>query len=334
MPPPPKTIEMATGFPTGLYYQFGERLKKELAQDGVDLEVKTTGGTIDNLALLSDPKSGVKFAMIQGGVADVSKYPNLVSIAGMFYEPIWVWYREPAFKSDGGRLQVLGQLKGKRVAIGNEGSGTLALSSALLKISRISEGDIRAEKLKPDQALAKLNSGDLDAVFIVAAAEAPILKKFYAVPGIHLMSFDQADAYTLNLPYLSKVYVPRGLLSIEYDIPRQDIQVIAPTATLVTQDNVSPAMISLLLSASYDILKTYSRLQKSGEFPSSMGMDFPLHVDAEIYLKDGPSFFASTPSILDGCVGGAFCQDCHPITSDLHSFIHLYPNGEKLSFAT
>ena len=181
--------------------------------------------------------------------------------------------------------------KGKRVAIGNEGSGTLALSSALLKISRISEGDIRAGKLKPDQALAKLNSGDLDAVFIVTAAEAPILKKFYAVPGIHLMSFDQADAYTLNLPYLSKVYVPRGLLSIEYDIPRQDIQVIAPTATLVTQDNVSPAMISLLLSASYDILKTYSRLQKSGEFPSSMGMDFPLHVDAEIYLKDGPSFF-------------------------------------------
>ncbi len=290
VPPPPKTIEMATGFPTGLYYQFGERLKKELAADGVDLEVKTTGGTIDNLALLSDPKSGVRFAMVQGGVADVSQYPNLVSIAGMFYEPIWVWYREPVFKGEGGRLQVLGQLKGKRVAIGNEGSGTLALSTTLLKISGISENDIRAEKLKPDQALAKLNSGDLDAVFIVAAAEAPILKKFYEVPGIRLMSFDQADAYTRHLPYLSKVSVPRGLLSIEHDIPRNDIQVIAPTATLVTQDNVSPAMISLLLSASYDILKSYSRLQKPGEFPSSVGMDFPLHVDAEIYLKDGPSF--------------------------------------------
>jgi hypothetical protein len=80
------------------------------------------------------------------------------------------------------------------------------------------------------------------------------------------------------------------LLSIEYDIPRQDIQVIAPTATLVAHDNVSPALISLLLSASYDILKSYSRLQKPGEFPSSTGMDFPLHADAEIYLKDGPSF--------------------------------------------
>jgi hypothetical protein len=130
----------------------------------------------------------------------------------------------------------------------------------------------------------------LDAVFIVAAAEAPVLTKFYQIPGIRLMSFDQADAYTRNLPYLSKVNIPRGLLSIKYDIPRQDIQVIAPTATLVAHDNVSPALISLLLSASYDILKSYSRLQKPGEFPSSTGMDFPLHADAEIYLKDGPSF--------------------------------------------
>lgn len=290
IPPPPKSIEMATGFPTGLYYQFGERLKKELATEGVNLEVKATGGTIDNLALLSDPKSGVAYAMIQGGVADMSKYPNLVSIAGMFYEPIWVWYREPSFKNDGGRLQVLGQLKGKRVAIGNEGSGTLALSTTLLKVSGISENEIHAERLKPDQALVKLNNGELDVVFIVAAAEAPILEKFYKIPGIRLMNFDQADAYTRNLPYLSKVNVPRGLLSIEHDIPRQDIQVIAPTATLVTHNNVSPAMISLLLGASYDILKSYSRLQKAGEFPSSVGMDFPLHVDAEIYLKDGPSF--------------------------------------------
>jgi hypothetical protein len=124
----------------------------------------------------------------------------------------------------------------------------------------------------------------------VVAAEAPIIKKFYEVPGIRLMNFEQADAYTRNLPYLSKVNIPRGLLSIEHDLPRQDIQVIAPTATLVAREDISPALVSLLLSASYDILKSYSRLQKVGEFPSSVGLDFPLHVDAEIYLKDGPSF--------------------------------------------
>ena len=289
IPSPPKVIEMATGFPTGLYYQFGERLKTELAEEDVKLDLITTGGTVDNLALLNEPNSRVDFAMVQGGVADIRKYPNLVSIAGMFYEPIWVWYREAAFKGEGG-LRVLGQLKGKRVSIGNEGSGTLVLSNALLQISGLSDGDFRAEKLKPDQAIDKLNSGELDIVFIVAAAEAPILKKFYEIPNIRLMSFDQADAYARNLPYLSKVSVPRGLLSISHDLPRQDIQVIAATATLVAKEDISPAMVSLLLEASYDILKSYSRLQKIGEFPSSTGLDFPLQVDAEIFLKDGPSF--------------------------------------------
>jgi hypothetical protein len=79
-------------------------------------------------------------------------------------------------------------------------------------------------------------------------------------------------------------------LSISHDLPRQEIQVIAATATLVAKEDISPAMVSLLLEASYDILKSYSRLQKAGEFPSSTGLDFPLHVDAEIFLKDGPSF--------------------------------------------
>lgn len=102
VPPPPRSIELATGFPNGLYQQFGEKLQYELAQEGVSLKLRTTGGTGDNLALINDPNSGVDFAMVQGGIADTSKYPNLVSIAGVFYEPVWVWYRESAFKGEGG----------------------------------------------------------------------------------------------------------------------------------------------------------------------------------------------------------------------------------------
>ena len=290
VPPPPRSIELATGFPTGLYQKFGERLQSELAEQGVSMKLRTTGGTGDNLALLSDQHSGVDFAMVQGGVADLSKYPGLVSIAGVFYEPVWVWYRESSFKNEGGRLNLLSQLKGKRVSIGNDGSGTLTLTSQLLKASGLSMNDFYAEKLKPLDALEKFKKNELDAVFIVSAAEAPILKNFYETPGIRLMSFEQADAYVRLFPFLSKVTVPRGVMSIAYDLPRQDIQVLAATATLVGKDDVSPALVTLLLGDTYDILKTYSYLQKPGEFPSGTGLDFPLHVDAEIYLKDGPSF--------------------------------------------
>jgi TRAP transporter TAXI family solute receptor len=289
-PPPPKTIKMAAGMPEGLYYQFGERLKSELAKEGVTLELVETAGTVENLRLLSGPKSDIDFAMMQSGVADANHYPNLVSIAGLFYEPVWVWYRASAFKADGGQLRILSQLKGKRVSVGNQGSGTAALTTALLDASEIKADEIKAEYLTPDEALSKLNAGTLDVAFIVVAAEAPVLKNFYNDPDIRLMYFDQADAYVHNLTYLSKVNVPRGLLGIARDIPRESTQVLAPTATLVAKADISPALLSLVLGATYDILPRYSLLQKPGEFPSSKGLTFPLHSDAEIYLKDGPSF--------------------------------------------
>lgn len=329
VPPPPKSIEMATGFPTGLYYQFGERLKMELSKEGVDLKVRSTGGTLDNLALLKDPKSGVDFAMVQGGVANLDDYPKLVSVAGMFYEPIWVWYRESAFKNDGGQLKILSQLKGKRVSIGNEGSGTLALTKDLLQASGITDKEVGAERLKPDEAIVKLSNGELDAVFIVAAAEAPILRKFYSIPGIRLMNFDQADAYTRNLSYLSRVTVPRGLLSIAHDQPRQDIQVMAATATLVAHENVSPALVSLLLGASYDILKSYSRLQKVGEFPSSASLDFPLHVDAEIYLKDGPSLLHRHLPFWTAVWAGRFVKIVIPLLVILIPLFTYIPSAKN-----
>ena len=289
VPPPPRSIQLATGLPTGLYQQFGERLQKELTEEGISLRLRTTGGTSDNLALLNDPHSGVDFAMVQGGVADLSKHPKLVSIAGVFYEPAWVWYREASFPNESGRLGLLSQLKGKRVSIGNEGSGTLSLASQLLEASGLSMNDIRTEKLKPLEALEKFKKGELDAIFLVSAAEAPLLKSFYETPGIRLMSFEQAEAYVHLFPFLSKVTVPRGMVSIAYDLPRQDIQVLAATATLVGKEGISPALVTLLLGDTYDILKSYAYLQKPGEFPSGTGLDFPLHVDAEIYLKDGPS---------------------------------------------
>lgn len=290
VPPPPRAIELATGFPEGLYQAFGKKLQHQLSGEGVSLTLKTTGGSKDNIALLEDPNSGVDFAIVQGGVADIAKHSNLVSIAGIFYEPIWVWYRESAFKKESGRFTLLSQLKGKRVSIGSEGSGTLALTSELMRVSGLSIDDFYAEKLRPDEALTKFSNGELDVVFLVSAAEAPLLKKFYQIPDIRLMDFEQADAYLHQLPYLSKVRVPRGVLSIAQDIPRRDIEVLAATATLVGRDNVSPALVTLLLGETYDILKSYAYLQRPGDFPSGVGLDFPVHSDAEIYLKDGPSF--------------------------------------------
>ena len=291
LPQPPKTLTIVTGFPDGLYAQFAQQLKIELAKQKITLQIRNTGGSVDNLALINDPKSGVDLALIQSGVGDPLQYPDLISLAGIFYEPLWVWYRQPAFAKEGGMLTQLSQLKGKRISIGNDGSGTQLLSKAVLDLNEINPNQIKFETLKPDKAIEKLQKGEIDAAFIVAAGEAPILKKFYQIPEIRLMNFDQAEAYTRVLPYLNRVEIPKGVISITHDQPKQDIHVLASTTTLVARKDINPATVSLLLGSSYDILRNYSRLQKSGQFPSSKGLDFPMDLDAEIFLRDGPSFF-------------------------------------------
>ena len=291
LPQPPQTLTIVTGFPDGLYSQFANHLKIELAKEKITLQIRNTGGSVDNLALINDPNSGIDLAIVQSGVGDPVKYPELLSLAGIFYEPLWVWYRQPAFAKEGGALTQLSQLQGKRISIGNDGSGTQILSNAILKLNEINADLVKLEKLKPDEAIEKLQKGELDVAFIVAAGEAPILKKFYQIPGIRLMNFDQAEAYTRVLPYLDRIDIPRGIISIAHDQPKQDIRMIASTATLVARNDINPATVSLLLGASYDILRNYSRLQKPGQFPSSKGLDFPMDMDAEIFLRDGPSFF-------------------------------------------
>jgi TRAP transporter TAXI family solute receptor len=290
LPAPPKSLTIATGFPEGLYNQFAKHLQAELAKEKITLQIRNTGGSMDNLALMNDPKSGVDLAIVQSGVGNSSQYPQLTSLGGLFYEPLWVWYRQAAFTSEGGFLNQLSQLKGKRVSIGNEGSGTKILSEAILKLNDIAPESITLKTLSPDEAIQKLQQGELDVAFIVVAGEAPILRKFYQILGIRLMDFDQAEAYTRILPYLARVDVPRGLISIAHDLPKKDIHVIASTATLVARENINPATVSLLLGSSYDILRNYSRLQKPGQFPSNQGLDFPMDLDAEIFLRDGPSF--------------------------------------------
>ena len=291
LPQPPQTLTIATGFPDGLYSQFANHLKTELAKEKITLQIRNTVGSVDNLALINDPNSGIDLAIVQSGVGDPVKYPELLSLAGIFYEPLWVWYRQPAFTKEGGALTQLSQLQGKRISIGNDGSGTQILSNAILKLNEINADLVKLEKLKPDEAIEKLQKGELDVAFIVAAGEAPILKKFYRIPGIRLMNFDQAEAYTRVLPYLDRIDIPRGIISIAHDQPKQDIRTIASTATLVGRNDINPATVSLLLGTSYDILRNYSRLQKPGQFPSSKGLDFPMDMDAEIFLRDGPSFF-------------------------------------------
>jgi TRAP transporter TAXI family solute receptor len=151
VPSIPNKVVIATGSKTGLYYRFGEDFKKQLEKSGIKVELKVTAGSIENLKLISDEKSDVDLALVQSGVTNEQKNPNLVSIAGVFHEPFWVWYRTDSFKGISGNLNSIQQLKGKRVAIGAKGSGTNTLSKELLKTHGFDSSQIELFEISPDE---------------------------------------------------------------------------------------------------------------------------------------------------------------------------------------
>ena len=100
-PTPPKRVVLATGVDQGAYAEFGKRYAELLKARGIQVELRSTQGAAENLALLRDPQSGVDLAFVQGG-ADREHGPDedadagLESLGSMFYEPVWLFYREDA----------------------------------------------------------------------------------------------------------------------------------------------------------------------------------------------------------------------------------------------
>jgi TRAP transporter TAXI family solute receptor len=286
-PAPPKRIVITTGGEAGAYYQFAQRYATILARDGITLEVKSSAGSLENLDRLKADEAQVGF--VQGGVMPPKEDPDaeddsgLLSLGSLFYEPVWVFYR-------GERdLTRLTDLRGKRIAIGQEGSGVRQLAQQLLAANEIDGGD-RLVPLAGLTAAEELQQGRIDAAFIIASESAPVVQVLLRSPGIRLMSFAQSGAYQRRFPFLTKLTFPQGVADLVRDFPPNDIKVLAPTANLIVRDDLHPALQSLLLQAASEVHGKSGFFQDQGEFPAYKDQMLPLSPDAARYFKSGPSF--------------------------------------------
>lgn len=290
-PAPPRSLTISSGADGGAYYGFAMRYREILARDGVDLIVKPSAGAVENLERLRDPDSGVDVALVQSGLLGEEPAEGLVSLGSLFYEPVWLFYREDAsVPAADRRLDRLTDLRGRRIAIGNEGSGTRRLALQLLSGSGVSGKNATLLSIGGDEAIKTFLSGKADAIFVISAPEADNVKRMLLAPGVRLMSFVQAEAYTRIYPALTRVVLPRGALSLERDLPRDNYQLVAPTATLVAREDLHPALVSLLLGAATEVHGGSGLLQKAGEFPAAREQDFPVAPAAQRYYKSGPPF--------------------------------------------
>jgi TRAP-type uncharacterized transport system substrate-binding protein len=280
-PIPPRKLTMTTGMEGGSFVVLGERYRQVLARDGIQLQLLASSGSVENLARLKDESKVVEVGFVQGGIGKAESTSKLVSLGSVFYSPLWVFSRGPD------RLDDLSQLRGKRISIGPEGSGVRRASLALLKAAADPPTELFEHSMADAGKLLK--EGRLDAVMTFGSADSALVVELINAPGIQLMSFSQAEAYTRLFPDLSHVVLPKGVLNPSKRWPPEDVHLLAPTTNLIVRDNVHPALVYLLLEAAVEIHSGAGWVHKAGEFPALKTQDFPISDQAQRYFKSGGS---------------------------------------------
>jgi TRAP transporter TAXI family solute receptor len=287
-PAPPHRITIATGGPQGAYYAFGQRYREILARDGVTLEVLKTDGSVQNIELLESPDASVDVAFVQGGTGGHARGDALESLASVYYEPLWVFVNESVAFSRAS------DIFGKRISVGPEGSGTRALVLELSRDSGIDDSALVISDLTGKAAVDALRTGSLDMMMLVASPESELVQELLRTDGVGLLGFARADAYTRRHRYLSKLTLPEGAIDLSENLPPNAVELLAPTANLVANNDLHPALVDLLLQAADEVHGGGGLFEQPGAFPSPRFLVFPLGEEARRYFTSGPPFLRRT----------------------------------------
>lgn len=296
-PAPPRTLTLSTGGTDGAYHAFGKRYQEILRQQGVTLVLQPSSGSLENLQRLNDGRTSVAF--VQGGLGTLALDPladadtdttPLRSLATVALEPVWIFSHALTLQPG------LTALKGRRVAVGVAGSGNQKLALDLLRIYGVVDaagqplGGTQLVETGGSAAASQLIGGEVDAALFVAAPQAAAVAQLLKAPGVQLASLEHAEGLTRRYPYLRLVSLRRGSVDPPLDRPARDITLLATSANLVMHEDVHPALAYLLLEAARAVHRQPGLLNRTDDFPSATGTDFPLAEEAARYFKNGRPF--------------------------------------------
>jgi TRAP-type uncharacterized transport system substrate-binding protein len=275
-PNPPRRVVFATGVAHGAYDEFGRRYAEILKRHGIVVELRATQGAAENLALLREPGSGVDVAFVQGGadrayVDGETPDAGLTSLGNVFYEPVWLFYREASARRllKAPTLSALGQLAGWKLNVGAAGSGVPPLMTRLLEANHVDPATIVLSQQPVTPAVVDLLEGRLDALVLASAPEASMVQMLLQTPGVRLYDFVQAEAYARRFPFMSAVTLPRGVVDLARDQPSADVHLVAPTATMLARASLHPALVQLFVQAAQQVHGAPGWFQRKGEFPNA-----------------------------------------------------------------
>jgi TRAP transporter TAXI family solute receptor len=278
-----RAVVFTAGAEGGIYMTFAKRYAEALRPEGITLDIRRSSGAVENYERLKSPDSDVDIGLVQSGTGNARDAPMLQTLASVSYEPIWIFYRGSQ------EIDRLSQLAGKRIGVGQPGSGLRTVMLSLLAMHEVGAANATITETGATASAQALLEGKLDAAAFIGAPDIPHISMLLK-SDLRLMSMSQADTVVRRFPSLAKVVFPRGAIDLARDRPPQDVTLLSTTALLVARKSLHTEVAYQLLDAASEIHGQPSFFADRGDFPNQKTEDFPISDENRRYFKSGRPF--------------------------------------------
>lgn len=291
-------ITIGTGGVTGVYYPAGGAICRLMNQGrkehGIRCSVESTGGSVYNINTI---RSGeLDFGVAQSDwqyhayngtskFKDQGPFKDLRAVFSLHPEPMTMVARD-----DSG-IKTYMDMKGKRVNIGNPGSGARATADVMFEATGLDpekDFSLAAELAAAEQSSA-LCDNKVDAIFFTVGHPSGTIKEATTSCDSHLVSIDGPGIQKLvdDNPFYSWATIPGGM----YRGTPDDVKTFGVRATLVTSAKVPDKVVYELVKAVFENLDDFKKLHPAfanlkKEEMVSAALSAPLHPGALKYYKE------------------------------------------------
>lgn len=293
-----KFITIGTGGQTGVYYVVGQSIcrlvNRNTEETGIKCTAPSTGGSVANVNAIKagDMTMGVAQSDIQyhayNGTSPEfegdKKFEDLRAVFSVHPEPYTVVARKDS------NIKNFDDLKGKRVNVGNPGSGQLATTEVVLDAKGWTMDDFSlASQLKPAEQSAALGDNKVDAIVYTVGHPNGSIQEATSTVDANLVPVDgpEIDKLVAENPYYAKAVIPGGM----YAGTDEDTNTFGVKATFVTSADVPEDVVYEVVKTVFDNFDRFKGLHPAfanlePEAMVSEGNSAPLHPGAEKYYKE------------------------------------------------
>ena len=290
-------VTIGTGGITGVYYPTGGAIarivNKKRKVYGLRCTVESTGGSVFNVnAVMS---GDLEFGVVQSdrqyqamrGLAewkDKGPQKDLRAVFTIHPESITL------VAADDAGIKSINDLRGKRVNIGNPGSGQRQNSIDGLTNAGINyQKDLKAEGVKAAEAPGLLQDGRIDAFFYTVGHPSGAIKE--ATAGrrkVHFVPITGVDKLLQKYPYYAKAHIPIKLYPGATNT--KDVSTFGVKATFVTSAKVPDRVVYAVTKEVFDNFESFKKLHPAYQVLTKQnmleGMSAPIHPGAMKYYKE------------------------------------------------